>query len=339
MDAFFAACEEKYEPQLKKKPLIIGALPSSKRGIVSTANYGARKFGIGSAMPISEAYRRCPQGEYRKPRFSLYKKESKQVMQILSMFCTRMEQVSIDEAYLDITDFVEEAGLRKAAVAIRKAVLDETGLSCSLGISESRYVSKIASDFRKPGGIVVVKDPKRFLAPLPLGRIPGIGKKSLPVLNRYGLETIGDLADLEQFTALKVLGKWGIKLLRIARGEDRTGIKEHDLRKSQGVERTFQEDKPKDECRCVIESLCKELQRRMGHYSYKTVSIKVRFSDFSTITRDRSLSVSAYGSDMMQEAALSLFSLVECKQDIRLLGVRVGNLCHEPVKQMKLSEF
>jgi len=328
MDAFFAAVEEKYDPSLKGKPLIIGALPTQKRGIVSTANYEARKYGVHSAMPIAIAYRKCPQGQYLRPDFSKYSKESKKVMQILSSF-GETEQVGIDEAYLEIS-----GDAKNIAKAIKRSILDETGLSCSIGIASSRYVAKIASDFRKPGGIIIVKNMAEFLRPLPISKIPGVGKKTSAFLNVQKINTIGDFAKLDTFRAMELLGKYGLHLLEIAQGKNTSGLAEWGERKSQSTERTFQEDISREECREYIKKLCHELSEDL-EYNYRTVTLKVRFEDFETISR----ALTPKYPQELEKTALDIFDKLEFLKKIRLIGVRVSNLSHGKEKQLTLREF
>ncbi|MBR9699377.1 DNA polymerase IV [Candidatus Woesearchaeota archaeon] len=321
MDAFFAAVEEKYNPKLKGKPVIVGALPTQKRGIVSTCNYEARKFGIHSAMPISHAYKRCPKGIYLRPNFRLYIKESRNVMSILRKF-SEIEQVSIDEAYLEIDP--------KDTLKIKKEV-KKINLSCSIGLANSRYIAKIASDYKKPGGIIVVKQPRKFLAPMSIRKIPGIGKKTEKYLNEKGIKTIADLAK-DKYRTLKLMGKWGEHIYNIATGKDRTGLLHHGPRKSQSVERTYQDDKKQKDCLDDLKKLCKRLKKYIN-YEFKTVSLKVRFEDFSTITRAKTKE-----NPDLEKTALEIFNNIKTKKKIRLIGVRVSNLSRKG-KQLTLKSF
>ncbi len=339
MDCFFAACEEKKDPSLKGKPVIVGSLPTDKRGIVSTANYEARTFGLHSAMPISRAFKQCPKGVYLRPSFGLYKKESQIIMQVLSSF-GEIEQVSIDEAYVDISALVNKyQSLKEVAIAIKKEILKETGLSCSVGIAQSRYIAKIASDYKKPGGIIIVKKPREFLEKLSISKISGIGKKSVPHLHKKGMKTIGDIAALTKEQAMSTFGSYWEKLHAIARGEDTTGLREHGPRKSISKETTFQDDVDKEECTKSIERLCRILSKYNKGTPYRTVSLKVRFSDFSTITRAKSLAYYCNNYEDLLQIALDIFSGISSKKKIRLIGVRMSNFYRSEEKQMTLRSF
>ena len=341
MDCFFAACEEKKNPTLKGKPVIIGASPRDKRGVVSTANYEARKFGVHSAMPISKAYSLCPQGIYIKGNSKLYKENSILAMNALKIFASRFEQVSIDEAYLDITEFVKECeNLEEAGKRIINEVFNATQLTCSIGISESRSVSKIASDFKKPFGITVVNDAKSFLKDLSISKIPGIGKKTSEKMFSLGISTIGQLANAEIFFLLDNFGKHIIKYQEIAKGNNYSGVSSREKkRKSASREITFSEDIELEKCREYIIELGNKILKDISKSTFKTISIKVRYGDFKTITRDFSLKTPANDLNQIYYFTNKLLDEITDKRKIRLFGIKVSNLEHLKSKQMKLECF
>ncbi|MGM5483550.1 MAG: DNA polymerase IV [Nanobdellota archaeon] len=341
MDCFFAACEEKKDPSLKGKPLIIGALPEDCRGVVSTANYEARKYGVHSAMPISKAHQLCPSAKYKRPDSIYYKNMSEKAMNALSIFALAFEQVSIDEAYLDITEFSKEClTLQEAARKIKKEVLKETGLTCSIGISCSRYISKIASDYRKPAGTTIVRDVKSFLAPLKISKIPGIGKKSSRKLISYGIKKIGDLAESDTFFLIENFGKSILKLKEIAKGNNNDGVNHQERkRKSASREITFKEDIELESCRNYLSQLSYKVVEDIKKGTFKTISIKMRFEDFSTITRDFSLNYRSSRQKDIIDHSLQLLEKIKIDKKVRLLGVKVSNLDFPKSRQMELDSY
>ncbi|MFT4303936.1 MAG: DNA polymerase IV [Candidatus Woesearchaeota archaeon] len=342
MDCFFAACEEKYDPSLVGKPVAIGALPSSNRGVLCTANYEARKYGLKSALPISKAIKLCPNGTYLKPNFILYKNESSNVMFELKKFATFIEQVSIDEAYLDITAFAKRfPNIEDAAKYIQDHIYNTTKLKCSIGVSESRYVAKIASDFKKPYGITVVNDMKSFLAPLEVTKISGIGKKTFEKLKKLNILTIDNLAKYNTFKLIDNFGTWIIGLQELAKGNDKSKVnEEYGPRKSISKEMTFDTDIFLTNCDNYITELINELD--MDKYSFKTVSLKVRFSDFNTISRDISLKIPMTSKEIIKNKIQYLLNSLKCTNEetkVRLLGIKVSNLIFEADQQMTINSF
>lgn len=339
MDCFFAAVEEKYNPKLKAVPLIIGS-PPGKRGVVATANYVARKFGIHSAMSSQKAFELCPNATFLKGNKSLYKEESIKVMQILKQFASEFEQVSIDEAYLNITEFAKNKDLNEAARLIKKEVLKQTKLTCSIGISNSRYVSKIASDINKPVGTTIVTDNYKFLKDLDVNKIPGIGKKANEKLKQLNIKKIEDLAKADKFKLLDSFGKHIIKYQNIAKGIDKTGIKETKYKnKSISKETTFLEDIPTNECEYHIEPIANNIYNQLKDLGYKTVSIKVKYHDFQTITRDYSLKTTTKNKNEIISRAKELLKEIPKEKKVRLFGIKLSNLIKDYQNQTELSSF
>lgn len=341
MDCFFAAVEEKHMPELKGKPLVIGSLPG-QRGVVATANYTARKFGIKSAMPTWKAEQLCKDAIFKKGNHKLYKEESNNIMEILKKFATDFEQVSIDEAYLNITDFaIKQKSLTEAARLIKKEVLKYTKLTCSIGISDSRYVSKIASDIKKPAGTTIVSNNKEFLKPLKINKIPGIGKVAYKKMIDLNINTIGDLAKANKFKLLDNFGKHIIKFQNLAKGEDKTGVSSNIYSKHKSIskETTFLEDINLYECNNHVETIANKVHQELQKYGYKTVSIKIKYSDFQTITRDYSLKTTSKTKEEIIKKARILLNQIPNNKQIRLFGIKLSNLIDNFQSQTTITAF
>jgi len=339
MDCFYCSCELKKRPGLKGFPIVVGS--TGYRGVASAANYEAREKGVYSATPISEARKLCPRAVFLPVDMSYYKSESRKIMSILKDFSDDMQQVSIDEAYMDLTEFYKGfTDKKKMAKNIQDRILKETGLCCSIGMANSKVVAKIASDFRKPFGITVVDDAKEFLNPLPIESLPGIGKVTKKNYHRNGVMTIGDLANMDRFSVLDKFRIQGVRYLNIALGLDRSIIRHRGLSKSVGRERTFSEDIGDwDEIKNKLNNLCKRVYIDLKDYYFKTVSIKVRYSDFSTITRDVTLNTATQSEEAIMDSVNSLIDNCRSDKDIRLVGVKLSNLAYGLGNQTKLSMY
>jgi DNA polymerase-4 len=334
LDAFFAAVEELENPELVNVPLVVGGDPHG-RGVVATANYVARGFGIHSAMAAAEALRRCPHAVFVQPRHSVYKQYSREVWSRVREMVPTVEQVGIDEGYLDLggvaPDFDDARALAEAVQAVVRA---RTRLSCSLGVATSKVVAKIASDRRKPGGLVAVRPGREpsFLAPLPIRILPGVGPRAEERLVRAGIETIGDLAALED-DALRLLmgGKVGRELRDRARGIDPRPLDVSTERISISQEETFARDvsdpeRLHDELRRMSERVAEYLRAR-GQVA-RTVTTKVRYPDFAIRTRSTSLAVGTDDAGRIGELACGLLdrALRDRSGPLRLVGVGVSGL-------------
>ena len=334
LDAFFAAVEELEDPALKQVPLIVGGDPHG-RGVVATANYVARGFGIRSAMSAAEALRRCPHAVFVRPRHSLSKDYSREVWSTIREIVPTVEQAGIDEGYLDLGEVApafEDA--RALAEAVQAVVRARTRLSCSLGVASSKVVAKIASDRRKPGGITAVRPgtEARFLAPFPIRLLPGVGPRAEERLVRAGVETIGALATLSD-NDLRVLlpGKVGAELRDRANGIDPRPLEVSTVRISVSSEETFPRDigdpeRLHDELRRMAVGLAEHLQQR-GQVA-RTVTTKVRYPDFSIRTRSTSLPVGIADADQIGDLACRLLdrALRDRPGPLRLVGVGVSGL-------------
>ncbi len=341
MDCFFAAVEEKFNPSLKGKPLIIGAKPGN-RGVVCTANYEARKFGVKSAMPIWKAYTLCPLANFIEPKKELYSKESKYVMNVLKSFSDKMVQASIDEAYLDITNLVKQnSNLVEIARLIKKEVYKKTKLTCSIGIAESKYVAKIASAFNKPVGTTIVENPKEFLSSLPINKIPGIGKVANKKMLDLNIKTIGDFAKIDPFILMDFFGKSIIQIHNVALGIDKTGIYENIYSDTKSIsrEKTFNQDILLKDCETILPTLAKEVYDDLGDFGYKTISIKIRYSNFETITRNFSLKFSSKNYNNLANQCKILLQKLDENKKVRLFGIKISNLSENYVEQSNLLAY
>lgn len=335
MDAFYSSVEQRENPTLKGKPVIVGADPKGGkgRGVVAGCSYEARKFGVRSALPISQAYRLCPDGVYLPLNYELYEHTSEEIMRILGQFATELEQMSIDEAFIDVTgkvsSFQEAADL---ATRMKQEVKEKTQLTCSVGIAPNKSIAKIASDYEKPDGLTVVQPEKakEFLATLPVSKISGIGKKSTEVLKQMKINTIGELASTHPGKLTEVFGKWGTRLWQLANGVDEEEVVTSYSIKSISTETTFEEDvADKGKVMEAFASLINDVHARTlaQNMLFRTVGIKVRLEDFTTFTRARSYWRFTNEKAVIEEYVKTLFAEFEgSPKKIRLIGVRVSNL-------------
>lgn len=344
MDSFYASVEERKQPELKGKPLVIGADPKQGkgRGVVSTCSYEARKYGIRSAMPISQAYVLCPQAVFLPPDFPAYVQASAAVMAILRSYGFRMEQVSIDEAFLDVSPLADFGTAQAFAEKVREVIRNQLGLSCSVGIAPSRTIAKIASDFRKPDGltIVVPSAARDFLSPLPVRKIPGVGKKAEGMLFEMGIRTIGDLARQDVQVLIGRFGRSAVSLHQLSCGIDCSGVPERSGEiKSISRETTFETDTDDPE---YLLSVIDELVRYVGEslsaegLRFRTLTLKIRYSGFITRNRGQSFSHGTDNPEAMKSLAHSLFCEEYRGGTVRLIGIRLSSFEKRDVSQATL---
>jgi DNA polymerase-4 len=332
MDAFFAAVEEKRNPDLKGKPVVIGGSGDpSKRGVVSTANYEARKYGIHSAMPLRTAYKLCPRAVFLPVDFEAYIAASKQFKGVLLTITSTIESGGIDESYLDISD-VPDAD-EAIAEKIKAGIHAKTGLTCSIGIAPNKLLAKIASDMQKPDGLTILtqRDIEDRLWPMPIRKLYGIGPKTEEHLNAMNIRTIGQLANLPIGILVERFGpSYGHYLYDAARGMDESPVITHWEPKSFSRETTFQTDaKDWQTIAKTIAELTRDVVADLaGHdYSTRTVTLKIRFSDFVTVTRACSLVDAIRKEDEIRRLAFSCLKRVDLAgKRVRLVGIRAGNL-------------
>jgi DNA polymerase-4 len=345
LDAFFAAVEELENPELRHVPLVVGGDPHG-RGVVATANYVARGFGIRSAMPCAEALRRCPHATFVRPRMSLYRDYSREVWSHVREIVPTVEQAGIDEGYLDLGEVAPAFDdARAVAEAVRAVVRARVRLSCSLGVATSKVVAKVASDRRKPGGLTVVRPGReaQFLAPFPIRLLPGVGPRAEERLVRAGVTTIGGLAVLDDEELSSLLrGKVGRELRDRARGIDLRRLEVSTERISISNEETFPRDvgdpeRLHDELRRMADNLAEHLRTR-GQVA-RTVTTKLRYPDFAIRTRSTSLPVGTADGARIGELACALLdrALRDRPGPLRLVGVGVSGLAGDV--QLSLSEI
>ncbi|REJ04741.1 DNA polymerase IV [Microbacterium bovistercoris] len=331
MDAFYASVATLDDPSLRGLPLIIGA--PDGRSVVSSASYEARRFGVRSAMPVSQALRLCPSARIVAPDFARYQAVSGQVMSIFESFTPLVEPLSIDEAFLDVRGVRRLWGTPgEIAVLIRRRVAEEVGINCSVGVAATKHVAKMASTLSKPDGLLIVPGARtqEFLDPRPAGAMWGVGPKAAAALQRRGIHTIRDVREAAQGMLERALGPAaGSRLRQLARGEDAREVETERVEKSIGHEETFDVDiVDADVLRAELLRLADRVGARLRAASWeaRTVAIKVRFSDFSTITRAQSLPEPTDVGQRIGETAAALFDAVERRDPIRLLGVRAEKL-------------
>jgi DNA polymerase IV (DinB-like DNA polymerase) len=335
MDHFFTAVEEREHPELRDKPVVVGADPKggSGRGVVSTSNYLARKFGLKSGMPISRAWKLCPEAVYLPVNYELYLKVSSRIMDILRRYADKFEQWGIDEAFLDVTSKVKDYISAEAlAKQMKDEIYAEERLTSSVGISSNKLVAKIASDFQKPNGLTLVKeeDVEKFLAPLPVRKLLWVGRKTGQKLEDMGIKTIGDLARYDPTVLTDAFGELGIQLHLMALGIDKSDVRERNWIKSVSRELTFQEDT--DDFDSVLrnldklsEEVCADVLRQQLYF--KTVTVKVRYSNFETHTHGKTFPFITNRLLDVERAARELLQLyLRPDRKIRLIGVRVSSL-------------
>ena len=337
MDAFFVSVEELFDPSLRGKPVVVGG-KSDQRGVVSAASYAARKFGLHSAMPLRTAYRLCPQAIFVDGHPERYREYSRKVYKVLQSFSPQVEMASVDEAYLDLTGTEKLHGPPlEAAHRLHDAVGRETALNCSIGIAASRMVAKVASDQAKPNGIlwILPGQEARFLAPLEVRKIPGVGRVTEKNLQSRGIRTVGDLAALDETFLREHFGEWGLALAGKSHGLDAGAwfageVGESSDPKSISHEVTFNQDTDDvDLLESTLARLSEMVGRRLREHSLhaRTVQLKLRYSDFTTITRAHSLDhATQLDTEIFREARALFRDNRKSKSKIRLLGVHASGL-------------
>jgi DNA polymerase-4 len=343
LDAFYASVEALERPELKGQPILVGGRPE-ERGVVAAASYEARAYGVHSAMPTHRALRLCPQAVICPPRHDLYRRYSRQVMAVLAEVAGQMEQVSIDEAYLDLTRAVGD--WREAVETARQLqvrIVDGVGLSVSVGVATNKLVAKVASDFDKPGGLTVVApgEEAAFLAPLPVRVLWGVGPVTSERLEALGMVTVGDVAGASALVLQRHLGRRGAEIAAMAQGKDQRRVASHRERKSVSQERTFQHDllDPRAIRRRLWE-LSQGVARRLARSEMWawTVSIKVRYADFTTLSRQMKLTEPTGEAETVFRAAVALMRRAwQRSRPIRLLGVG-GHELVPPTGQLSLFD-
>jgi len=348
MDAFFVSVEELFDPTLKGKPVVVGGRPN-ERGVVSAASYAARKFGVHSAMPLRTAAKLCPQAIFVEGHPTRYREYSGRVYEVLNRFSPLVEMASIDEAYLDMTGTERLHGPPlRAAHALHEAMKSETRLNCSIGIAAARLVAKVASDQAKPNGVLWVLPGREaaFLAPLDVRKIPGVGKVTEKNLHALSIRKVGDLARLDEAFLASRFGKWGLALAGKSRGLDAGGWYDTEIgadtdAKSLSHEHTFNEDTSD---RTVLEATLARLSEMVGRrlresgLKARTIQLKLRYSDFSTITRAHSMErPTQIDTEIFNQARALFLRNWKSGSRVRLLGVHTSSF-EDTQEQMDLLD-
>jgi DNA polymerase-4 len=331
MDAFFSAVEQKRHPELVGKAVVVGGEGDpTKRGVVSTASYEARRFGIHSAMPLRTAYKLCPEAVFLPVDYEEYSRASEEVKAILREFSPIIEDVGIDEAFLDISSIDRPS--EEIAREIKKRIKDETDLTCSIGIAPNKLLAKIASDMQKPDGLTIIMedDIQSRIWPLSVRKLWGVGPKTEAYLKEMGIQTVGDLASLSLDRLIEEFGQsYGSYLYEASRGIDESPLVTHWEPKSISRETTFQRDV--DNWQVIAKTLAeltKEVVINMKEEGYqgRTVTLKIRFNDFKTYTRAKTLSRHTDSEEEIRKAAFDCLGRLELKKKVRLIGVRISHL-------------
>ncbi len=331
MDAFFSSVEQKRRPELVGKPVVVGGGGDpTRRGVVSTASYEARKFGIHSAMPLRTAYNLCPEAIFLTVDFEEYSRVSEKVKALLRKFSPIMEDVGIDEAFLDISS--TDRPSEEIAKEIKERIKEEIGLTCSIGIAPNKLLAKMASDMEKPDGLTTLTeaDIKSRVWPLSVRKLWGVGPKTEAYLNEIGIKTVGDLASLSLERLIEEFGQsYGSYLYEASRGIDESPLVTHWEPKSISRETTFQRDV--DNWQVIAKTLAELAKEVVIHmkeegYQGRTVTLKIRFNDFKTYTRAKTLSGHTDSEEEIRRAAFDCLRRVELKKKVRLIGVRMGQL-------------
>ncbi|KAF5086337.1 DNA polymerase IV [anaerobic digester metagenome] len=346
MDSFYASVEIRNNPNLAGLPVVIGADPmlGKGRGVVSTCSYEARAYGLHSGMPISRAYQLCPQAVFIPPSMDIYAQVSARIMSIVQNIAGEIEQVSIDEAYLDLTSCVTYEQAAHVATTIKQAIRQQEGLTCSVGIAPSRIYAKMASELHKPDGMTIVSptDLLPFLIHLPAGAIPGIGKKSELALTDAGIYTIGDIATTNIQVLQDIFGSHAVRLYQIAQGLDREGLRNSGKRKSISREHTFLEDtSDPDTILCSMQTMIYSLQGELEErniYS-RTIGIRIRYPGFITRTKSVTFMQPTRDIRIIEKAVYGLFTDMWDTKPVRLIGVRCFGLVYPDPVQRTLFDF
>ena len=330
LDTFFVSVERILNPSLENLPVIVGGDPHGGRGVVAACSYEARKFGLHSAMPIKTAFKLCPHGIYLKGHFEEYTRFSRLVKNILTKYAPVIEQASIDEFYMDFTGCEKIYGsLLVFASFLQNEIWEKLYLPASIGIGSNKTIAKIGSDFRKPKGITYVKhgNEKDFLFPLPIEKIPGVGKATLKELNSRGFYKVGDLAKVNSDYLGVIFGKYGVDLWHKANGEGTEYLSVEREQKSISKERTFEDIVDKEKILNILFKLTGQVCQllRDSNYQASTISIKLRYSDFKTLTCAKTVSHTDDDKVIFETAKSLLLKSYTRRVSIRLIGVKLTN--------------
>jgi DNA polymerase-4 len=340
MDAFYASVEQRDNPEYMGKPLVVGGLPQGRGGVVATASYEARKFGIRSAMPSKQALQLCPHALFVRPRFDAYKEVSGKIREIFSRYTDLIEPLSLDEAYLDVTmDKLNIGSALEIARQIKQAIKEELQLSASAGVSINKFVAKIASDINKPDGLKFIGPSavEAFMKKLPVEKFHGVGKVTAEKMKKMGLHTGADVKNLAEEELIKNFGKAGSFYYRIVRGIDEREVQSHREIKSLAAEDTFAYDLTTvEEMETELNKIALLVYKRLQKNNLKgrTVSLKIKYSDFKQITRNKSFNAPLSDLEVIRTTAKQLLAAISPEdKKIRLLGISISNFGEIQVKR------
>ena len=341
MDAFYASVEQRDDPTLQTKPVVVGGKPNS-RGVVCAASYEARKFGIHSAMPMAEAFRRCPHAVFLPVNMPKYHDVSLKIRQIFMTYTPIVEPLSLDEAFLDVTGSTSLFGSANTiGLTIKQRIQQELNLTASVGVASNKFLAKLASDLQKPDGFVVVQ-PNRiqaFLDPLSVERIWGVGKKTAEQLHKLNIKTVRDLRRLELGYLTQLFGVLGSQLYQLAQGIDDRPVESERVAKSIGRETTFATNiVDRDLLETELLKIAVDVGRRLRKEALrgKTITVKVRYDDFRTVSRSHTLSQATDLDDVIFKESCNLFREISLKQPLRLIGLSLHNLTDKLDRQISL---
>lgn len=331
MDAFYASIEQRDHPEYRGLPVIVGG--QSRRGVVATASYEARKFGVHSAMPMTEARRRCPGAIFLSGNHALYRRVSAQLYAIFRRFAPVVERLALDEAFLDVSGMQALVGdLKGYAKKLKASIRSEVGLVASVGLAPNKFLAKLASDFRKPDGLVVIgqQEGKAFVRDLPIEALWGVGEKTAAALRRMGYERVGMLSGADPARLAATFGVLAHRIVALSNAEDDRPVEDARPPHSIGNEITFDEDLcTRAEAERVLLALSEKVgwRLRTAGYAARCVTIKVRYASFQTITRSKTLVEPTHFDEVLYETAVSLLGNCSLQEGIRLLGITGGQLC------------
>jgi DNA polymerase-4 len=345
LDAYYAAIEQRDRPELRGKPVVVGGDPH-KRGVVSTCSYEARRFGIHSAMPSRTAFRLCPHAIFLSPRFEVYQAVSAEIMQIFHSYTDLVEPISLDEAYLDVTTNKRHiASATLLAREIKQQIYAQTGLTASAGVSFNKFMAKLASDYQKPDGLMVVTPEQAtdFLDAMPIEKFFGVGKVTAAKLKEQGIMTGADLKQLSEEQLRTWFHKQGTMLYRYARGEDDRPVQPARMRKSVGKETTFAQDiQDRDLLLHTLEQLTAQVEQHLSKMGAqgRTITLKVRWSNFQRCTRSKSATTPTRDAQVIMRSLCSMLALLDHEQHaearyVRLVGVSLSNLVFDVVNSQQ----
>lgn len=345
MDAFYASVEQRDFPELRGQALAVGGSPDG-RGVVAAASYEARKFGVRSAMPSRQALQQCPHLLFTKPRFDVYKEVSGQIRTIFKRYTDLIEPLSLDEAYLDVTE--DKLGVGSAieiAKTIKTAIRQELGLTASAGVSINKFIAKIASDYEKPDGLTFIGPSKivAFLEQLPIDKFFGVGKVTATKMKSMGIHTGKDLKAFSEHDLIRRFGKSGKFFYHMVRGEDDRPVKPNRIAKSIGIEDTFETDiRDVEEMLKELRRLCEKLEKRLGNKAKqgRTVTLKIKFADFTQITRSKTSIFYMNTADDIFRQINELFAKLDMEdRRVRLLGVTLSNFYDADLEKLNSPQL